>query len=101
MKKRAKYISDEEFSELKESLGQALQHARGERDDLRVTVLAVPPNARAEAKAASPKKSLKQTITNELESLSNAELKQVAEYVAFLKFRERTKMEPMERRAAV
>jgi putative transcriptional regulator len=36
-------ISDELFSELKESLGQALQHASGKRADLRVTVLPAPP----------------------------------------------------------
>jgi len=39
-----KYMSDETFSELTESLGQALAHARGERSDLRTTVLPAPPH---------------------------------------------------------
>src|SRR2546428_2657235 len=43
MKKQEKYISDEEFAELKESLQQAIEHARGERHDLRTTVLPAPP----------------------------------------------------------
>ena len=36
-------MSDALFGELKESLGQALQHASGKRADLRVTVLPAPP----------------------------------------------------------
>ncbi|MGH9845113.1 MAG: helix-turn-helix domain-containing protein [Blastocatellia bacterium] len=43
MKKQEKYISDDEFAELKESLQQAIEHARGERHDLRTTVLPAPP----------------------------------------------------------
>ncbi len=43
MKKQEKFISDEEFAELKESLQQAIEHARGERHDLRTTVLPAPP----------------------------------------------------------
>jgi hypothetical protein len=38
--------------------------------------------------------SIKEQITHELDSLSEAELKQVAEYVAFLKFRARIKSTP-------
>jgi putative transcriptional regulator len=41
--KKKKYMSDEDFSELRLSLEQALQHARGERHDLRTTVLPAPP----------------------------------------------------------
>jgi len=37
------YMSDEAFSELTESLNEALQHARGDRTDLRTTVLPAPP----------------------------------------------------------
>ncbi len=37
-------MSDALFGELKESLGQALQHVRGKRADLRVTVLPAPPS---------------------------------------------------------
>jgi putative transcriptional regulator len=40
--KKSKYVSDETFAEIKESLEQALQHARGERNDLRVTRVAIP-----------------------------------------------------------
>lgn len=42
-KKQEKFISDEEFAELKESLQQAIEHARGERHDLRTTVLPASP----------------------------------------------------------
>src|SRR5581483_11261666 len=41
--RKKKYIGDEEFAELRLSVEQALQHARGERNDLRTTVLPVPP----------------------------------------------------------
>lgn len=41
--KKKKYMSDEDFAELKLSLEQALHHARGERHDLRTTVLPAPP----------------------------------------------------------
>jgi putative transcriptional regulator len=41
--KKKKYMSDEDFSELRLSLEQALQHARGERHDLRTTMLPAPP----------------------------------------------------------
>lgn len=41
--KKGKYLSDERFAELEESLQQAAQHARGERRDLRTTVRAAPP----------------------------------------------------------
>ena len=71
MKKSNKYMSDEDFTLLLESLNQALQYERGERNDLRVTVLASPPNAKA--KAARPKKPLKRTIAAELEDLSKDE----------------------------
>ena len=38
-----KYLSDERFARLEESLQQALEHVSGERNDLRTTVLPVPP----------------------------------------------------------
>lgn len=41
--KKKKYLSDERFAELMESLQQAVEHARGERHDLRTTVLPAPP----------------------------------------------------------
>ncbi|MFN7949425.1 MAG: hypothetical protein U0Z53_28980 [Blastocatellia bacterium] len=37
-KRKRKYLSAEDFACLEESLNEALQHARGERADLRVTV---------------------------------------------------------------
>jgi putative transcriptional regulator len=40
--KKKQYMSDEDFAELMLSLEQALQHARGERHDLRTTVLPAP-----------------------------------------------------------
>ena len=42
MNRKKKYMSDEEFARLEESLNEALQHARGERHDLRKTVRARP-----------------------------------------------------------
>ncbi|MGH9754221.1 MAG: helix-turn-helix domain-containing protein [Blastocatellia bacterium] len=41
--KKGKYMSDERFAQLEESLQQVLQHARGEPHDLRATVRAAPP----------------------------------------------------------
>lgn len=41
--KKGKYMRDERFAELEESLQQALEHARGERHDLRTTVRIAPP----------------------------------------------------------
>ena len=38
-----RYMSEDAFSELTESLNQALEHARGDRTDLRTTVLPAPP----------------------------------------------------------
>jgi hypothetical protein len=43
--KKKNHISDEDFAELKLSLEQALQHARGERHDLRTTVAPTPSDA--------------------------------------------------------
>ena len=42
--KTSERMSDALFGELKESLEQVLQHARGKRADLRVTVLPAPPS---------------------------------------------------------
>lgn len=41
--KKKKYMSDEDFAELELALQQVLEHARGERHDLRTTVRAAPP----------------------------------------------------------
>ncbi|MEO6391488.1 MAG: type II toxin-antitoxin system MqsA family antitoxin [Pyrinomonadaceae bacterium] len=41
--KKKQYMNDETFSELTESLNEALQHARGKRADLRTTILPAPP----------------------------------------------------------
>lgn len=41
--KKEKYLSDERFARLEGSLQQALEHARGERHDLRTTTLPAPP----------------------------------------------------------
>jgi len=41
--KKKKYLSDDRFAELMESLQQAVEHARGERNDLRTTVIPAPP----------------------------------------------------------
>jgi uncharacterized pyridoxal phosphate-containing UPF0001 family protein len=81
MKKRTKYMSDETFSELKESLEQALQHARGERDDLRVTIVPASPGVSVS--------SIRLAVARELSSLSEVGVQQVADFIAFLKFKER------------
>lgn len=39
------FMSEASFAELTESLTQALQHSRGERNDLRTTTLPAPPPA--------------------------------------------------------
>ena len=44
-KTKKKYLDDAEFAQLKESFEQALQHTRGERKDLRTTILPKPPAA--------------------------------------------------------
>jgi len=41
-RKEKQYMREETFSELTESLNQALQHARGDRTDLRTTILPAP-----------------------------------------------------------
>lgn len=41
--KKEEHMSDETFGSIMESLGQALEHARGERHDLRTTRLELPP----------------------------------------------------------
>ena len=41
-KTKKKYVNDAEFSQMEESFAQALEHARGERKDLRTTVLPKP-----------------------------------------------------------
>jgi len=81
MKKRAKYMSDETFAELKESLEQVLQYTRGERDDLRVTIVPAPPGASVS--------SVRLAVARELASLSDGGVQQVADFIAFLKFKER------------
>jgi hypothetical protein len=97
MKKSRQYMSDEKFNLLVESLNQAIEYERGERDDLRVTVLAAPPQK--QAKTMKSKTSLRQKLRLEIESLSDADLKQVADYVAFLKFQEQSKVETVKSRA--
>lgn len=79
-------MSDENFAELMESLNQALQYERGERDDLRVTVLAVP--ARSESRVVKSNLLLKQKLAYEVADLSEASLKQVTDFAAFLKSRD-------------
>lgn len=88
MKKSKKYMSDESFDRLVESLSQAIEYERGERDDLRVTEIASP--SRAKSKTASSKKNLK-ALTREIEGLSETSLTKVVEFVEFLKFQERSK----------
>lgn len=41
--KQDKHMSEERFAQLEAALQQALEHARGERHDLRTTVRAAPP----------------------------------------------------------
>ncbi len=47
------------FAELKESFGQALQHARGERKDLRTTTLPRPPKKLTSVEIAALREKLK------------------------------------------
>ncbi len=87
MKKSKKYMPEESFNLLVEALNQAIEYERGERDDLRVTVLAAPTQPRA--KPAVVGLSTRDLIVSEIETLNEAELRQVADYVAFLRFQGR------------
>lgn len=80
-------MSDESFTELMESLNQALQYERGERDDLRVTVLAVPA-ARSESRVVKSNLLLKQKLAYEVADMSETAIKEVTDFAAFLKSRE-------------
>lgn len=95
-KKTKQYMSEENFNLLMESLNQALEYERGERNDLRVTVLPAP--QRTQQTAA--KGSFKEAIIQELDGLSEASLRQVVYYVAFLKFQERFQVAATKDRAA-
>jgi antitoxin component of MazEF toxin-antitoxin module len=86
-KKSKKYMSEENFNLLVESLNQAIEYERGERNDLRVTVMPVPPLANSEAAEAAI--SIRDAVTQEIAGLSEAKLRQVADYIAFLNFKER------------
>jgi TonB family protein len=74
MKKRAKYMSDEAFSELVESFEQAIQHERDERNDLRVTILPAPLQSSSDSLAQASKTSDKETVVRK----SEVELEQEA-----------------------
>jgi putative transcriptional regulator len=41
--KKKNYVSDEELAEITTALERVVEHARGERDDFRTTLLPVPP----------------------------------------------------------
>jgi len=87
MKKSKKYMSEENFNLLVESLNQAIEYEHGERNDLRVTVVSALP--RADSSSEAPEPTIREVINQELDGLSEANLKQVADYVAFLRFKER------------
>ncbi len=55
---KGKYLSDERFAQLEESLNQALQHARGERNDLRTTVLPAAPRPMKKSEIVKLRKQL-------------------------------------------
>jgi hypothetical protein len=50
-KTKKRYMSDEDFAELQESLSEAVAHAKGEPNDCRVTTIALPPQPRHRSKA--------------------------------------------------
>ncbi|MGH9840823.1 MAG: hypothetical protein ACREEM_18765 [Blastocatellia bacterium] len=85
-KKSKKYMSEENFNLLVESLNQAIEYERGERDDLRVTIVSVPPRTSAESATASY--SIRFAVARELSNLSDGGMQQVADFIAFLKFKE-------------
>jgi len=86
MKKSKKYMSEESFSLLMESLNQVLEYERGERDDLRVTIVSAPPRVSGEPPTALS--SIRFAVARELSSLSDGGVQQVADFIAFLKFKE-------------
>lgn len=100
MKKSRKYMSDESFNRLVESFNQAIEYERGDRDDCRVTVVAEPADKPANKKIRTVKSttSLKQKLAREIDSLTEADLERVADYVDLLKFREQSQAKTAERR---
>lgn len=85
-------MSDEDFRDLKEAL--ALAHARVEHSDLRATVLLAPqrPAPRAATNTRNLEASMiatREQVLQQISTLTEAGLRQVANYIAFLKFQER------------
>ena len=76
-------MSDKAFSVLEESLEQALQHVRGERNDFRVTT---GQEVLRQIKQSAP---LKLRVVKKLDSLSEEQLADLDSYIAFLKFQEK------------
>lgn len=87
MKKSKKYMSEENFNLLVESLNQAIEYERGERSDLRVTIVPAPQRMKSEPSEAVM--SVRDTVAQEIMGLSEAKLRQVSNFIAFLNFQER------------
>jgi hypothetical protein len=83
MSKKERYMSDEAFGVLEESLDQALQHARGERKDLRVT------SSQEVLQRINQSAPLKLRVLKKINSLSEEQLASLDSYIAFLKFQEK------------
>lgn len=121
MKKPKPYVSDEEFELIKQAFNEAIAYERGERNNLRVTVRTAlaKTNSKSITKAArtrqrfpapavpikvkskprATKQSLAQAIESQLAELSEADLRQVVEYIAFLKFQSRSTSKPSRKRS--
>lgn len=95
MKKSKKYMSDENFNRLVEAMNQAIEYERGERDDLRVTVLAKPNSP--ESRVVRSKLLLKQKLALEVADLSETNLKQITDFAAFLKSQEQSNVETIKK----
>jgi hypothetical protein len=83
MRKKERYMSDKAFGVLEESLDQALQHARGERKDLRVTT------GQEVVRRINQSAPLKLRVLKKIDSLSDEQLTSMDSYIAFLKFQEK------------
>ena len=82
MKKKERYMSDEAFSVLVESLEHALQHARGERTDFRVTT------GKEVLERMSQSAPAKLSVLKKINTLTEEQLANVDSYITFLQFQE-------------
>lgn len=83
MNKQDRFMSDEAFSVLEESLEQALQYAKGKRTNTRVTT---GKEVLERMRETAP---VKLRVLKKLNTLSEQQLADLDSYIAFLQFQEK------------